>query len=111
MAVSFRILAGISSGLVALFGSSDFRTASTSPTCNTIGTLRSNNGDGNGNVRSLGRAGPRRVGVPAKIEITNFTSENVEDGHLCLSCLSQRKFFRKPCQSSMTLFSWLILPV
>ena len=36
MAVSFRILAGISSGLVALFRSSDFRTASTSPTCNTI---------------------------------------------------------------------------
>ena len=46
-----------------------------------IGTLRSDNGDGNGNVRSLGRAGPRRVGVPAKIEITNFTSENVDDGH------------------------------
>jgi len=46
-----------------------------------IGTLRSENGDGNGNVRSLGRAGPRRVGVPAKIEITNFTSENVDDGH------------------------------
>ena len=39
------------------------------------------NGDGDGNVRSLGRAGPRRVGVPAKIEITNFTSENVDDGH------------------------------
>ena len=46
-----------------------------------IGTLRSDNGDGDGNVRSLGRAGPRRVGVPAKIEITNFTSENVDDGH------------------------------
>ena len=46
-----------------------------------IGTLRSDNGDGNGNVRSLGGAGPRRVGVPAKIEITNFTSENVDDGH------------------------------
>ena len=46
-----------------------------------IGTLRSDNGDGNGNLRSLGRAGPRRVGVPAKIEITNFTSENVDDGH------------------------------
>ena len=46
-----------------------------------LGTLRSDNGDGNGNVRSLGRAGPRRVGVPAKIEITNFTSENVDDGH------------------------------
>ena len=45
------------------------------------GTLRSDNGDGNGNVRSLGRAGPRRVGIPAKIEITNFTSENVDDGH------------------------------
>lgn len=44
-------------------------------------TLRSDNGDGNGNVRSLGRAGPRRVGIPAKIEITNFTSENVDDGH------------------------------
>ena len=78
---------------------------------NTLGTLRSDNGDGNGNVRSLGRAGPRRVGVPAKIEITNFTSENVDDGHWCLSCLSQRKFFRKPCQSSMTLFSWFMLPV
>ena len=74
-----------------------------------IGTLRSDNGDGDGNVRSLGRAGPRRVGVPAKIEITNFTSENVDDGHWCLSCLSQRKFFRKPCQSSVTLFSWLML--
>ena len=48
---------------------------------NSIGTLRSDNGDGDGNVRSLGRAGPRRVGVPAKIEITNFTSENVDDGH------------------------------
>ena len=36
VAVSFRILAGISSGPVALFGSSDFKTASTSPTCNTI---------------------------------------------------------------------------
>ena len=47
----------------------------------TIGTLRSDNGDGNGNVRSLGRAGLRPVGVPAKIEITNFTSENVDDGH------------------------------
>lgn len=46
-----------------------------------IGTPRSDNGDGDGNVRSLGRAGPRRVGVPAKIEITNFTSENVDDGH------------------------------
>ena len=48
-----------------------------------IGTLRSDNGDGDGdgNVRSLSRAGPRRVGVPAKIEITNFTSENVDDGH------------------------------
>ena len=46
-----------------------------------IGTLRSDNGDGDGNVRSLGRAGRRRVGVPAKIEITNFTSENVDDGH------------------------------
>ena len=46
-----------------------------------LGTLRSDNGDGDGNVRSLGRAGPRRVGVPAKIEITNFTSENVDDGH------------------------------
>ena len=46
-----------------------------------IGTLRSDNGDGNGNVRSLGRAGLRPVGVPAKIEITNFTSENVDDGH------------------------------
>ena len=46
-----------------------------------IGTLRSDDGDGNGNLRSLGRAGPRRVGVPAKIEITNFTSENVDDGH------------------------------
>jgi len=36
-------------------------------------TLRSDNGDGNGNrnVRSLGRVGPRRVGVLAKIEITN----------------------------------------
>ena len=45
------------------------------------GTLRSDDGDGNGNLRSLGRAGPRRVGVPAKIEITNFTSENVDDGH------------------------------
>ena len=44
-------------------------------------TLRSDNGDGNGNVRSLGRAGLRPVGVPAKIEITNFTSENVDDGH------------------------------
>ena len=77
----------------------------------TLGTLRSDNGDGDGNVRSLGRAGPRRVGVPAKIEITNFTSENVDDGHWCLSCLSQRKFFRKPCQSSVTLFSWLMLPV
>ena len=80
-----------------------------------IETLRSDNGDGDGdgdgNVRSLGRAGPHRVGVPAKIEITNFTSENVDDGHWCLSCLSQRKFFRKPCQSSVTLFSWLMLPV
>ena len=46
-----------------------------------IGTLRSDNGNGNGNVRSLGRAGPHRVGVPTKIEITNFTSENVDDGH------------------------------
>ena len=46
-----------------------------------IGTLRSDNGDGNGNVRSLGRAGLRPVAVPAKIEITNFTSENVDDGH------------------------------
>ena len=48
-----------------------------------LGTLRSDNGDGDGdgNVRSLDRAGPRRVGVPAKIEITNFTSENVDDGH------------------------------
>ena len=46
-----------------------------------LGTLRSDNGDGNGNVRSLGRAGLRPVGVPAKIEITNFTSENVDDGH------------------------------
>ena len=36
MAVSLRIQPGISSGLVALFGSSDFRTASTSPTCNII---------------------------------------------------------------------------
>ena len=48
---------------------------------NTIETLRSDNGDGNGNVRSLGRAGLRPVGVPANIEITNFTSENVDDGH------------------------------
>ena len=46
-----------------------------------IETLRSDNGDGNGNVRSLGRAGLPPVGVPAKIEITNFTSENVDDGH------------------------------
>ena len=53
-------------------------------------TLRSDNGDGNGNVRSLGRAGLRPVGVPAKIEITNFTSENVDDGHWC-----QRKVFFK----------------
>ena len=45
----------------------------------TVETLRSKNGEGNGNVRSLGRAGLRRVGVPAKIEITNFTSENVDD--------------------------------
>ena len=55
------------------------------PVFPSLGTLRSDNGDGNGNgngnVRSLGRAGPRRVGVPAKIEITNFTSENVDDGH------------------------------
>ena len=46
-----------------------------------LGTLRSDNGDGDGNVRSLGRVRPRRVGVPAKIKITNFTSENVDDGH------------------------------
>ena len=54
-------------------------------------TLRSDNGDGNDNVRSLGRAGLRRVGVPAKIEITNYTSENVDDGHWCLSCSKSKK--------------------
>ena len=47
MAVSFRILAGISSGPVALFGSSDFRTASTWPTCNTI-SLKGGSAAGNG---------------------------------------------------------------
>ena len=44
--VSFRIPAGISSGPVALFGSSDFRTASTSPTCNTI-SLKEGSAAGN----------------------------------------------------------------
>ena len=56
-----------------------------------LGTLRSDKGDGNGNVRSLGRARLHRVGVPAKIEITNFTSEIVKDGH-SLSCLSNESF-------------------
>ena len=39
-------------------------------------TLQSDNcdGNGNGNVRGLGRAWVHRVGVPAKIEITNFTN-------------------------------------
>ena len=34
----------------------------------TVETLRSKNGEGNGNVKSLGRAGLRSVGVPAKID-------------------------------------------
>ena len=34
------------------------------------GTLRFDNGDGNGNLRSLGRGSLCDVGVPAKIEIT-----------------------------------------
>ena len=46
MAVSFRIVDRISSGPVALFGSSDFRTASTSPTCSTI-SLKEGSAAGN----------------------------------------------------------------
>ena len=58
-----------------------------------IGTLRSDNGDGNGNVRSLGRAGLRPVGVPAKIEVTNFTSENVDVGQLMFIVFKSTKDF------------------
>ena len=58
-----------------------------------VGTLQSDKGDGNGNVRSLGRARLHRVGVPAKIEIANFTSEIVKDGH-SLSCLSNESFLK-----------------
>ena len=61
--------------------------------CEIIGTLRSDNGDGNGNVRSLGRAGLRPVGVPAKIEVTNFTSENVDDGQLMFIVFKSTKDF------------------
>ena len=58
-----------------------------------LGTLRSDNGDGNGNVRSLGRAGLRPVGVPAKIEVTNFTSENVDVGQLMFIVFKSTKDF------------------
>ena len=35
-----------------------------------LGTLRSDNGDGDGNLRSLGRGSLCDVGVPVKLEIT-----------------------------------------
>ena len=64
-----------------------------------LGTLRSDNGDGNGNLRSLGRGEVGDVGVPAKIEITIFTSES-EDAIVIFHAVTQQQVFRKHAQVS-----------